>query len=532
MKKICLSVVLFAVAAAQAFGAGSPATGDGAKYVFFFLGDGMAAPQIQAAEAYKTYLNGGSIDRSQDLLNTDNMLNLRRLPAQGLATTFADTRFITDSAAAATAFACGIKTDVGVLGMNVARDTRYKSIAELAQEQGRQIGIVSSVSLPHATPAGYYANVESRNYYNEIGYQAALSGFNFFGGGRFSSKRGDGHSSHNLNKAFEENGYTVLNSRETILGLIDAPQDRVICENPFCVGDATPYAIDRPDTNVSLAEMTKVAIACLEDSQKGFFLMVEGGKIDWACHANDAVAAIGDTLAFDDAVGEALAFARRHPQETLIVVTGDHETGGLTLGFSGKGYGSAFEVLAGQTHSFEYFNERVLRGFLKANAKNYRGAEDNMGDEIKGIIHKYFGLDYTTLSAYQQERLEKAYDRTMERAQPEYRKGKVSSIADRRKSGFIPVHVGSGDGQTGPDEVDYLTYGGYEPLTLTLTHLVNRMAGISWTSYSHSAVPVVVKAAGPEAGRFDGFYDNTDLAAKLAEAMRIRDELPVVAPAP
>ena len=130
-----------------------------------------------------------------------------------------------------------------------------------------------------------------------------------------------------------------------------------------------PYAIDRPATNLSLAEMTEVAIACLTQKNgkgngkdKGFFLMVEGGKIDWACHANDAMATIGDMLDFDDAVGVALEFYKKHPQETLIVVTGDHETGGMTVGHATTGYTAYYDRLLDQTNSFQYFGAQPVGG--------------------------------------------------------------------------------------------------------------------------------------------------------------------------
>jgi alkaline phosphatase len=476
---------------------------NGAKYVFFFLGDGMASVEIQAAEAYLTNLNGGSEDSATDLMNPDNMLNMNKLPVMGMCTTFSDTRFITDSAAAATAFACGVKTESGVIGRNTAKDTSYKSIAELGQEQGRKIGIISSVSLPHATPAGYYANVNSRNNYNEIGYQAAQSGFDFFGGGRFRYlNSSDNAGGVVLSQAFADAGYTIITNKDEIMALSDT--NKVICSVATSYdSDAMPYAMDNPEENISLADVTQAAINCLQDDPEGFFIMVEGGKIDWAGHANDAVADITDTLAFDEAIGKAIEFYNAHPNDTLIVVTGDHETGGMTLGFVGTQYETAFDVLAGQTKSYQQFINEDLLAYqtnLGVDAADWDAESMNIDDTMKTLIADRFGLVWDNLSAYQQGELEAAYDRTMS-----------GQKADSSPSGY--------DLESDTD-VDYITYGGYDALTVTLTHILDREAGLAWTSSSHTGVPVPVMALGFDSWRFDGFYDNTDIAKKLGQAMR------------
>jgi alkaline phosphatase len=275
---------------------------------------------------------------------------------------------------------------------------------------------------------------------------------------------------------------------------------------------AMPYAIDQPAVNLSLAEMTEVAIANLYEegrrgnhfdkdrkwrhpSQEGFFIMVEGGKIDWACHANDAVAAIGDMLDFDKAVGVALDFYRRHPQETLIVVTGDHETGGLTIGHATTGYAALYDQLIGQTNSFEYFGMNQWVAHKAAYAGSCPTADIN--PDMMNLMDDTFGLIYADLNDYQKKKLDDAYDKSL---------------------------CGSNDNSA--DE-NALLYGSYEPIIVTITHILNENASIGWTSYSHTGVPVPVFAQGREATRFAGFYDNTDIAKKLAKAMDIRGQLPV-----
>jgi alkaline phosphatase len=473
-----------------------PAEDEGPKYVFFFVGDGMSGAQIQAAEAFRA----GDEDSAETLLAERNRLHMTRMPFAGLNSTFSDTRFITDSAAAVTALACGIKTRPGALGRDTGLATSYRSIAELAQEQGRAIGIVSSVPLSHATPAGYYANVNSRNNHCEIGYQAAQSGFDFFGGGRFPDMDSDNNAAKiPLHRALGDAGYTTLTNRNDILKLKDQSQGKVICSVATSHGDnAMPFAIDHPDENFSLAEITQAAIQYLQSDPGGFFIMVEGGKIDWAGHANDVATAVHEVLAFDEAVGVAIDFMNNYPEDTLVVVTSDHDTGGLALGFRGTKYQTQLANLKRQTKSGGRFVAEDLNPY-KASHPWTAAEESNIDDEMKSIIANVFGLEWDALSEYQHELLEKAYDASL---------GGVGR--DTRPSGYD---------LDGDVQVDHLSYGGREPLVVILTRIVANESGLDWSSYGHTAVPAPVYAAGMEAERFSGHYDNTDIAKKLAEIM-------------
>jgi alkaline phosphatase len=415
---------------------------------------------------------------------------------------------MTDSASAGTAFACGVKTKSGTIGMDQTLAKNVKSIAQLAHESGKKVGILSSVSLDHATPAAYFASVANRGYMNNIATQMAETGYEFFGGGGLVAPTGPARSGDTGNDVWallSANGYEVRNTRDAILALKKNPRDRVVCINPSLDSSkAMPYDIDRPSGNLSLAEMTEVAIANLYGEKrgrdwgrnrgKGFFIMVEGGKIDWACHANDAVAAIGDMLDFDAAIGVALEFYKKHPQETLIVVTGDHETGGMSIGHATTGYTAYYERLLGQTNSYEYFAANMWEPHKTAIAASGCGGHigaDNLAADTTMIdyMKDVFGLDHASLNDYQKEKLEDAYDKSL---------------------------CGSNDNSA--DE-NTLLYGGYEPIIVTITHVLNEQASIGWTSYSHTGVPVPVFAQGREAARFAGFYDNTDIAKKLAKAM-------------
>jgi alkaline phosphatase len=310
----------------------------------------------------------------------------------------------------------------------------------------------------------------------------------------------------------------VLQDSTSILKLKQSPVDKVVCINPYLQDSAAmPYAIDKPASNLSLKEMTEVAIANLYDDgrerstkngngwhrfrspgDKGFFIMVEGGKIDWACHANDAKATIGDMLDFDDAVGVALDFYAKHPLETLIVVTGDHETGGMSVGHATTAYGAYYDRLLGQRNSFQFFRDKIWLPHKAATASKVCGSHTTVNNNLVsdttmlGYLTSEFGISYGSLNDYQKEKLEDAYDFSM----------------------------CGGNNNTKPE--NDLLYGGYDAIIVSLTHILNEQASIGWTSYAHTGMPVPVFAEGWEGWRFAGFYDNTDIAKKLAAAIGSR----------
>ena len=455
----------------------------GPKYVFYFIGDGMASIQVHAAEAYLAALQEG--DEVPGSVKAE-LLAMSKFPVQGMSTTFANNRLITGSAAAGTALATGMKTNINVISMDPTTTIPYSSLAEKAKEAGMKVGIISSVTINHATPAVFYAHTATRKNYQDIAGQLANSDFDYFAGGHWAKSADVQYETIAAN-----NGFVITDDLAALQA--QEPGTRVIArDDAQDAGGNTGamfYEIDRPADGISLARFTEEGIRLL-DNPNGFFMMVEGGKIDWACHANDARAAIEDTLAFDDAVKKAVDFYMDHPNETLIVVTADHECGGQTMGFAGTGYNTFFEVLENQTMSFEKFNATVLGDYIDTHA----GVMD-IDDDMKTIISNVFGLVWADLTAYEKEQLEYAFDKTMENVIPE----------EKKKSG---------------DE-EKLLYGYYEPLSVTLTHILNRKAGIAWTSYSHTGVPVPVLAMGKNAKTFDGFYDNTDVAKKIAKIMRI-----------
>jgi alkaline phosphatase len=450
-----------------------------AKYVFLFIGDGMAMSQISSTEVYATARSSKDINITR--------LGFTKLPISGLTTTYDAGTFITDSASAITAIATGNKTLSGVLNMDPAKTKRFKTIAEYAHEAGMKVGIVSSVTLDHATPAGFFAKVPSRSSYYDIEVQMVQSGFEYFAGGGLLQPTGKNKDEPDVLQLAKNAGYTYVNTKAAFNALKPGA-GKVLAVNAVLQDSGSmPYELDRKADDLSLADYTRKGIELLQDNPQGFFMSVEGGKIDWACHANDAGAAIHDVIAFDNAVKVALDFAQAHSNDTLIIVTGDHETGGMTIGFAGTQYETFFDKVALQKKSFIAFNDEVL-GPYKKNTPRERARLADLLPAVKDA----FGLDYAALSDFQKQQLDFAFQRSM------------GNEIER------PVA-----------EDQFLLYGGYEPLTVKITQIMNQTAGIGWTSYAHTGVPVTTFAVGIHQELFSGYYDNTDIFRKMASAMNI-----------
>nr|WP_320118979.1 alkaline phosphatase [uncultured Marinifilum sp.] len=468
------------------------------KYIFFFIGDGMGLSQANTAEAYL-----GAINKSNGI----KRLNFTTLPNQGFYTTYASDRFITGSAAAGTALSSGKKTSISTIGMDAKREKPLKSIAEIAKEKGYKVGIVTSVSIDHATPAAFYAHQPTRNMYYDISLDLSASGFNYFAGGGFKHPEGDGKIDENNSMAnfgmgtdqkltkkkpnslevAKARGYRIINTLEGFKSLKKG-DDKIISIAPkLAGGKSLPYSIDQNEnTDISLEDFTRKGIELL-DNKHGFFMMIEAGKIDWACHANDAATVIKEVLQLDKAVSAALEFYKKHPKETLILVGGDHETGGMALGFAGSHYQSAFALLKNQNLSYEKFSHLV-----KKYRENTKQPDVNYGLEL---VKKHFGLDdeekNLKLNKFELQQLKDAFEKSM--------------VYDYKMS---------------KDDQFYLLYGSYDPFTVTACHILSQKAGIGWTSFSHTAAPIPIRSIGVGADNFTGFFDNTDVFKKLKKLIQ------------
>jgi alkaline phosphatase len=279
----------------------------------------------------------------------------------GLTETASADSLVTDSAAAGSALATGCKTVNGVLGMSAdGQEKLGPTLARQAARRGMKVGIVSTVSLDHATPASFYAHQPRRSDYYEIAMQLPTSGFDYFAGGGLQGR----HPEYRQGRAdpydaIREAGYVLVRNRDQ-LAKADPAAKVCFFTDELDFNAAMGYAIDRSPGSPDLAELTRIGIERLA-GPGGFFLVVEGGRIDWACHENDAATTAREVIDFDRAVAVALDFYRRHPGETLLIVTADHETGGLGLGNSRLGYRIKPDVLLAQKISGRAFARTIDR---------------------------------------------------------------------------------------------------------------------------------------------------------------------------
>jgi alkaline phosphatase len=446
------------------------------KYVFLFIGDGMGMAQVNLAQAYLS-----SMDEETGL----KPLTFTGFPVTGLMNTYANNRLTTGSAAAGTAMATGYKTDIGRISMSPDKTVVYKTIAEKAKEEGMRVGIVTSVSIDHATPAVFYAHQPSRDMYFEIGLNLVTSNFDYFAGGGFKEpvKTVNGRKVDLMEEA-EKNGFYILNDLQEFKELIRTRKKTIMFAPRTAEGASLPYAMDAGPGDVSLVDFTAKGIELLEGPE-GFFMMVEGGKIDWACHANDAGATIQEVLAFDLAVNAALDFYRNYPDETLIVVTADHETGGLSLGNREMKYESNPSLFQFQKSSFEKLNKAIATLREKKTGK-----VDEDLKKLFELLDFNLGLNNVTNGTLLTED-EKQQLREMMEATIYAKEGEKSEYEDG------------------------------EPLAGLALEILSKKAGVAWGSGSHTYIAVPVFALGAGAEAFGGLFDNTELPKKMERLMGI-----------
>lgn len=325
-----------------------------AKYVFLFIGDGMGFSHIALTEGYKATKEGkiGSTP-----------LRFTQFPVMGMATTYSASNYITCSSAAGTALSTGSKTKNHMLGVDP--DTvNLKSISYKIHEAGIPVGIMTSVTIDHATPAAFYGHSAARSDYYGIASELPLTGFEFFGGGGFEGTKDKRDSTKSLYDLVVENGYTVAYGLEDYQTKKGTAEKVILFQEKGKENSILPYVMERGQNDLTLPQVVTEAVEFLEKDGKGFFIMAEGGKIDWAAHSNDVAGTIFETLDMDQAIGVAYQFYLKHPDETLIVVTADHETGGVSLGRT-KGYNFDLSIVpqpAGQHGEKEATVENYMDG--------------------------------------------------------------------------------------------------------------------------------------------------------------------------
>ncbi len=303
MKKLIF--LFFAFLILMPFGYAQP------KYVFLFIGDGMGAAQIQHAE-FEAKKNGDT-------------LCFETFPVVGMIKTSSANRKVTCSSAAGTALATGNKTNNNVLGLSPDYTIKYRKITQDMKRAGYQIGIATSVSLDHATPAAFYATAKSREDYYEIASQIPATRFDYFAGAGFIESAPDSLTS--LETIFKKGKYHVSHTIEECLAsknrynILIQPTGKSVYN--------IPYFIKKEKNDFTLEALTATGIARF--GTRPYFFMVESGLIDWAAHDNFLDEMTGEVYALSNAVELALEVYNQYPEETLIIVTADHETGGLVI---------------------------------------------------------------------------------------------------------------------------------------------------------------------------------------------------------
>lgn len=457
-KNRILSLLLFLVVAFGAFAA-QP------KYIFYFIGDGMGMGHVMSAQTY-----------NRDVLKKDSPLLMMQFPVASMAMTYSYMNPITDSAAAGTALATGHKTTNGMLGMT-PDSVAVENIAHLLQKNGYGIGITTSVPIDDATPAAFFAHQPSRSMFTEISMDMVNSGYDFLAGSKLRSDKKD-----EIISALKNKGYSVVEGIENFNSKTE--NGKVLLLNPKTnQAEHIGFTIDSIKGALTLPQITKAAIEHLEKvSPKKFFLMVEGGNIDWAAHSNDGGTVVKEILNFDQSLKLAYDFYLKHPDETLIIVTADHDTGGMTVGVKKGPKVVDMKYIDYQRISKEAFSN-LCTDILKS-------GKTVSWDEMKGYLKEYFGL-YSRIP--------------VSKEQDDELKGEFEEVFEKHNS-----------------RENKTLYASFSSFVEDVFDLLEHKSGFGWTTNSHTGNPVPVFVIGADAKEFSNLNNNIDIPKKIAKITGIK----------
>ncbi len=452
MKK---SLFLFFIAIALSLSAAQP------RYIFYYIGDGMGMGPVVAAEMY-----------NRQVLGNDTPILMMQFPTAGFCLTYSASSPVTDSAAAGTALSTGVKTKNSMLGMDP--DTvAVTSVAKILFDHGYGVGLVTTCSPDDATPGAFFAHVPNRGMAYEIDVQAAESGYQFMAGGDLRGWRDRQGNATELPQVLESNNVQLVRG---LPALAEVQSDRIILVGEEgCDPNNTGYAIDG-DGAMTLPAMTEACIQHLERvTPDAFFMMVEDGNIDHALHANDGGAAIADVLKFNEALQYAYDFYKQHPDETLIIVTADHDTGGLAIGNKFTGYMAHLELVGCQKVSKEQF-EKYCRSILESK-RRYDWAD------MQRYLTENFGFWETiTLTEAQDKSLREKFEATFE----------LRNSEDQNTM-----------------------YANFNQFAVEVFKIFNDHAGFGFIATSHTGNPVPVFAVGVGADKFTHLNNNIEIPATI-----------------
>lgn len=461
------------------------------KYVLFFIGDGMGVAQRTLAEYYQDY-------------NGEDELEMNHLPEIGMYSNKSNNSYIPDSAATATAMSAGKTTNNGQIATEPLDDNQLtaenaeqeaKTIQDVDTEQdemvnlgdglhaaGIPVGVITTTRITHATPAAFTSHSNDRDNESLIASEQLDFEPELLAGGGTSylipqdqagSKRSD---DRDLISEYEQKGYTYFDDLETFDNEVANTNTPVIATFNDSHLD---YEIDTPDDAPGLSEMTEASIDYMYNNyQDGFFMMIEGGRIDQAAHANDAPTMLQETLEFEAAIQEGLEFYEEHADETLVLVGADHETGGLGLGND-----SDYYLNLGTLDDYNGSSESMLQGY-------YQQGMDHQ--EAIDFIENKYGLTNLT------DEETKSLDDVMTR---------MDNTTPDPQNGYVGIF--------------YDDYGAYDPLATVVNQITAERANIGFTTHAHTATFVEASAIGVGAENFDGMFTNEDIGLTLADLLGV-----------
>ncbi len=446
------------------------------KYVFYFIGDGMGLNHVYGAELY-----------NKDTGYGPETINFLHFPVIVPVTTYSANSRVTDSAAAGTALATGHKANNSHLGVD-ADNNPVTSVAIWAKEAGFGSGVATSVGINHATPAAFYAHVESRSSYETIAQQLIESPLDFAAGSKFLNEvKKTGHDSAYLEEMVKKGGIAILRGNQ--LKTIATQAGRVVCLGTDGLhGDDLVSAMDRQAGDTQLSDFVNAGIDYLygKYADKGFFFMVEGGGIDHSGHNDDAAGDFQEISDMAAAIDIVLAFYEQHPQETLIVVTADHETGGLILGNSSSRVDG--KLLARQQNTENFITDKFRALFTDPD--NSDSAKAVSWEEVQSFFRENLGLwDVIKVDENTEATMKASYEKMFVKGEEE----KVVSLYS------VNTKIVS-------DAVEY----------------ADRMAGFSFSFGSHSGSPVGLFVKGVGADQFVNCKDNTDIPKTIARVAKYK----------
>lgn len=434
------------------------------KYIFYYIGDGMGMGPVIAAQNY-----------NRIVLGNDKPLNMMQFPVVGWSQTWSANADITDSAAAGTALSTGFKTKNSMLGMNP--DTiAVESVAKKLHDMGYGVAIATSVAPDDATPGAFFTHVPNRGMFYEIGRDMASCGYEFVAGAGLRGTTTDGKPNDLLDR-FAAEGVQIVRGPGEIEKI--ASRRVLLLNNEGSSEHNIGYTIDSIEGTLTLPLIAKTALKQLErTSPHKFFMMIEGGNIDHALHGNDGGAAIKEILNFDQALGVAFDFYRQHPDETLIVVTADHDTGGMAIVKPRGGKGGLANI------DYQKVSKEEFSNFCKAMLKS---RNIFTWDDMKQYLSENMGFfSRIPVSEADEAKLKKMFDATFEQRN-------------------------TADQQT--------LYANFNAFAVEVFDMFNAATGLAFTTTSHSGNVVPVFAIGCGADALKGFNNNTDIPLAILRAV-------------